>query len=230
MADNVNGINQSTNIYDQINTQNKQNSTVSGKSQSQETSDMFMQLMIAQLKNQSPTSPAETTDFMQQISSMSSVESIANLNTTVESLSNSLMTSQAALQASSMVGQTAFIKTDKGVLPEEGGSVKGVVSLPSSASQVRVSVYDQAGTLVDRMFLGAKPSGDHEFEWSKGGAAAGEYRVIAEVEDGENYTAVESFIGYPVNSVTLGQNGIGMSINTDAGSVGINEVRQLGKG
>lgn len=229
MANNVNGVNQNSNIYDHINTQNQKNSTVSGTSQAQETSEMFMQLMIAQLKNQSPTSPAETTDFMQQISSMSSVESIANLNTTVENLGNSLMTSQAALQASSMVGQTAFIKTDKGILPQDG-SVKGVVSLPGSTSDVRISVYDQAGTLVDRMFLGAKTSGDHEFEWSKGGVAAGEYRVIAEAQDGENYTAIESFIGHPVNSVTLGQNGIGMSINTAAGSVGINEVHQLGKG
>lgn len=228
MAD-INGVNQNTSVYEQINTQNKHNSTATGTSQSQETSEMFMQLMIAQLKNQSPTSPAETTDFMQQISSMSSVESIANLNTTMEQLSNSLMTSQTALQASSMVGQTAFIKTDKAMLPEDG-SVKGVVALPSSASQVRVSVYDQAGTLVDRMFLGAKASGDHGFEWQKDGAAAGEYRVVAEVEDGENFTAVESFIGYPVNSVTLGQNGIGMAINTDAGSVGINDVRQLGQG
>lgn len=229
MANNVNGINQSTNIYDQINTQNQQNSTASGSSQTQETSEMFMQLMIAQLKNQSPTSPAETTDFMQQIASMSSVESIANLNTTVENIGNSLMTSQAALQASSMVGQTAFIKTDKGVLPENG-SIEGVVTLPSSTSQVRISVYDQAGTLVDRQFLGAKASGDHSFEWQKEGAAAGEYRVVAEAQDGDDFKTVESFIGYPVNSVTLGQNGIGMTVNTDAGSVGINEVRQLGKG
>jgi len=189
-----------------------------------------MQLMIAQLKNQSPTSPAETTDFMQQIASMSSVESIANLNTTVENIGNSLMTSQAALQASSMVGQTAFIKTDKGVLAAEGSSVNGVVSLPSSTSQVRVSVYDQAGTLVDRQFLGAKAAGDHEFAWQKDGAAAGEYRIVAEAQDGDDFKTIESFIGFPVNSVTLGQNGIGMTINTDAGAVGINEVRQLGKG
>lgn len=229
MANNVNGINQSANIYDQINTQNQQNSTVTGPSQSQETSEMFMQLMIAQLKNQSPTSPAETTDFMQQIASMSSVESIANLNTTVENIGNSLMTSQAALQASSMVGQTAFIKTDTGVLPEDG-SISGVVSLPSSTPQVRISVYDQAGTLVDRQSLGAKTSGDHPFEWRQEGVAAGEYRIVAEAQEGDEFETIESFIGYPVNSVTLGQNGIGMTVNTDAGSVGINEIRQLGNG
>merc|ERR1712000_235342 len=45
---------------------------------------------------------------MQQISSMSNVESINNLATSVENMSNSLLSSQAALQASSMVGQTVF--------------------------------------------------------------------------------------------------------------------------
>lgn len=189
---------------------------------------MFMQLMIAQLKNQSPTSPAETTDFMQQIASMSSVESIANLNTSVEQLSNSLMTSQTALQASSMVGQKAFISTDKGML-SEGGSVEGVVSLPASASDVRVSVYDKAGTLVDRLNLGPKVSGDHDFEWAGTDYPPGEYRIVAEAKVGDEFETAQSYIGYTVNSVTLGQNGIGTTINTDAGSVGINDVKQLGK-
>ena len=227
MAD-INGVNQTSSIFEQISTQNKKNSTASGTSETQETSEMFMQLMIAQLKNQSPTSPAETTDFMQQIASMSSVESIANLNTSVEQLSNSLMTSQTALQASSMVGQKAFISTEKGVL-SEGGSVEGVVSLPASASDVRVSVYDNSGTLVDRLNLGSKVAGDHSFEWAGTDYPSGEYRIVAEAQVGDEFEAAESYIGYTVNSVTLGQNGIGTTINTDAGSVGINDVKQLGK-
>lgn len=229
MAD-INGVNQSaTNVYDQINQKNKQSSITGEKSSAAETSEMFMQLMIAQLKNQSPTSPAETTDFMQQISSMSSVESIANLNTTMEQLSNSLMTSQTALQASSMVGQQAFIKTDKAVLGESG-NVQGVVTLPASASDVRLSVYDQSGSLVDRVSIGAKESGDHQFTWSGENFPAGEYRVVAEAQVGDEYETAESYIGFTVNSVTLGQNGIGMALNTDAGSVGINDVKQLGQG
>lgn len=227
MAD-IKGVGQNANIFEQINQQNTQSS--SGKSQAAETSEMFMQLMIAQLKNQSPTSPAETTDFMQQIASMSSVESIANLNTTVEHLSSSLMTSQAALQASSMVGQKAFINTDKAVLSEDGGAVEGVVSLASSVSDVRVSVYDAAGSLVDRFSLGSKVAGDHQFEWQNSNLPAGNYRIEAQALSGDEYSTVDSYVGYAVNSVTLGQNGIGMSINTDAGSVGINDVKQLGRG
>ncbi|MGB0466181.1 MAG: flagellar hook capping FlgD N-terminal domain-containing protein [Pontibacterium sp.] len=228
MAD-INGVNQSANLFSQINQQNQDSSTTAADSAAADSSKMFMELMIAQLKNQSPTSPADTNDFMQQISSMSSVESITNLSTTMEQLSSSLMTSQTALQASSMVGQKAFVSTDTGVL-SESGPVQGVVSLPTSASDVRVSVYDGAGTLVDTVQMGAKAAGDHNFEWQGGDLPAGDYRLVAEAQTGDVYEVAQSFIGYTVNSVTLGQNGIGMAINTDAGSVGINDVKQLGKG
>ena len=107
----VNGVNQ--NIFDKINTQNQTKSTQSSStSQSQEDSDMFMRLMIAQLQNQDPTSPADTNDFMQQIATMSQVESINNLTQTVQSTSQSMLASQAALQASSMVGQSVYIAGD----------------------------------------------------------------------------------------------------------------------
>lgn len=228
MANNVNGINQNTNVFEQINKQNSasENSPASATS---ETSDMFMKLMIAQLKNQSPTSPADTSDYMQQIASMSNVEAINNMNNSIQQLSNSLISSQAALQASSMVGQMAYVQTDKGVLTE-ADPVKGVVTLPTSASDVRVSVYDASGTQVDTISLGSKVSGDHSFEWTGAGQPPGEYKLVAEALSGDEYKVAQSYIGYTVNSVTLGQNGIGMAVNTDAGAVGINDIKQIGQG
>ena len=73
---------------------------------------MFMRLMIAQLQNQDPSSPADTTDFMQQIATMSQVESINQLNTSINEMSQSMLSSQAALQASAMVGQSVYIPGD----------------------------------------------------------------------------------------------------------------------
>ncbi|WP_293264060.1 flagellar hook capping FlgD N-terminal domain-containing protein [Neptunomonas sp.] len=228
MAD-INGINNATSVYEQINQSNKASSTAKAQSQSESDNDMFMQLMIAQLKNQSPTSPADTADFMQQISNMSSVESINNLNTTMTEMSSALLTSQSALQASSMVGQTAFVKTEKAMLDSEG-NIDGVISLPSSASDIRVSVYDLSGAEVDRWSMGAKASGDHSFSWQVGDRAPqSEYRVVVEAPDSEGaYQEVDSYIGHRVDSVTLGQNGIGMKVNTATGSVSINDIKQLG--
>ncbi|GGO84900.1 basal-body rod modification protein FlgD [Marinobacterium nitratireducens] len=222
---NVNNVNGS-NVFDQINQANQANG--SSKSKAESDSEMFMKLMIAQLQNQDPTSPADTTDFMQQIATMSNVESIANLTTAVESMGESLLSSQAALQASSMVGQKAFVQTDLANLPEDG-QVDGLVSLENAASDVWLSVYDRNGVLVDRQQLGAQVAGDHSFVWrGNDEAPAGQYKVVAQAQVGDNLETLPVYIGHRINSVTLGQNGIGMQVNTDVGSTSVDNIKQLG--
>jgi len=219
-------IDSNSNIFNQINQTNKSSSTATSADESD--SEMFMKLMIAQLQNQDPTSPADTSDFMQQIASMSTVESIANLSTSVDQLGQSLMSSQAALQASSMVGQQAFVETDLAVLPE-GGSVQGLVTLDASASNVWVSVYDRNGVLVDNQQMGAQSAGDHSFVWSgTDNTPADQYRIVAQAEVNGKVETQTLYLGHRINSVTLGQNGIGMKVNTDVGSAGINHIKQLG--
>lgn len=219
-------IDSNNNIFNQINQTNQSNSKATSADESD--SEMFMKLMIAQLQNQDPTSPADTSDFMQQIASMSTVESIANLSTSVDQLGQSLMSSQAALQASSMVGQQAYVKTDLAVLPE-GGKVEGLLSLDSSASNVWVSIYDRNGVLVDTQQMGAQNAGDHSFVWSgTQNTPPGQYRVVAQAQVNGEVKTQDLYMGHRINSVTLGQNGIGMKVNTDVGSAGINDIKQLG--
>jgi flagellar basal-body rod modification protein FlgD len=225
---NVDGVG-NNNIYDQINQKNQSQSTAL-KGQS-EDSQMFMKLLIAQLQNQDPTNPAETSEFMQQISTLSNVESIQNLTKSIESMSSSLLSSQAALQASSMVGQRAYVNTNIAQLQQEEGYVDGLVSLETSASDVRISIYDGGGNLIDRVSMGAQPAGDHNFAWQAGeGVPPGNYRIVAEAPMGAEgkYEEVATYMGFNINSVTLGQNGIGMKVNTAIGSVDMSEVKQLG--
>ncbi|RTE66874.1 flagellar biosynthesis protein FlgD [Amphritea opalescens] len=213
-------------IYDQINAQNQSGSTTTTSSSS-EDSEMFMKLMIAQLQNQDPTSPAETSEFMQQIASMSTVENIAKLNTTMETMAASLLSSQATLQASSMIGQDIYAKTDMAQVAESG-EIRGVVELPVSTENLRVSIYDSNNNLVDEVEMGSQAAGDQYFVWSAGDRPAGDYRVVAEAQVDGNYATATSYIAYNVNSVTLGQNGIGMKVNTDAGSVDFTDVKRIG--
>lgn len=142
-------------------------------------------------------------------------------------MNSSLMSSQAALQASSMVGRQAFVNTEKGVLPADG-TVEGMVSITTSTPDLRIAVFDSSGKQVDTISMGALTAGDHSFSWDGTGNLAGNYRFVAEGKTGDKYLPVATYIGHTVNSVTLGQNGIGMKVNTDAGSVGIDQVRQLG--
>jgi flagellar basal-body rod modification protein FlgD len=225
---NINGIG-SNNIFDQINQTNKgQSKALDTQS---EDSQMFMKLLIAQLQNQDPSSPADPADFMQQISTLSNVESIQNLTKTMETMSNTMLSSQAALQASSMVGQRAFVNTNIAQLTQEEGYVDGLVSTDVSASNIRIRILDAGGNEVDTVDMGAMPAGDHNFAWKAGeGVPAGNYKIVAEAATGVDgsYEEVATYMGFNINSVTLGQNGIGMKVNTAIGSIDMSEVKQLG--
>jgi flagellar basal-body rod modification protein FlgD len=225
---NINGIG-SNNIYDQINQANRDQAKPTDTQS--EDSQMFMKLLIAQLQNQDPSSPADPADFMQQISTLSNVESIQNLTKTMETMSNTMLSSQAALQASSMVGQRAFVNTNIAQLTQEEGYVDGLVSTDVSASNIRIRILDAGGNEVDTVDMGAMPAGDHNFAWKAGeGVPAGNYKIVAEAATGVDgsYEEVATYMGFNINSVTLGQNGIGMKVNTAIGSIDMSEVKQLG--
>ncbi len=218
----VNGVNNSSNVFTSLNK--------TDEVETESTSDMFMQLMIANLKNQDPTNPTDTAQYMEQISNMTMVEGVTNLNTTMESLNTSLLSSQSALQASSLVGQMVYVKSDTASADAATGTIKGVLELDTSASNVSVSVFDSAGSLVDTIPLGAQAAGDVQFDWQleEGMLLDGYSFGATAVVDGQS-TAIDVFTGMNVNSVTLGQNGVGMKINTDAGSVSLSEIKQIGE-
>lgn len=198
------------------------------KTAAQQQSDMFMQLMIAQMQNQDPTSPADTSQYMNQISQMSMVESINNMNLTMQSMSSGMLNSQTALQASSMVGKTVYVPTATAHVADDG-VIKGVLELKTSHQDVRVNVYDINGNLVNNLSLGPQAAGDGQFEMKlPAGAAPGEYRVEAQALWDGNYVPVQSYLGRNVDSVSLGQNGVGMKINIEGGSVTLDQVKQIG--
>jgi flagellar basal-body rod modification protein FlgD len=62
----------------------------------------FLRLLIAQMKNQDPTKPMDSSQFMSQLASFSNVEQGIKMNQKLDSL----MTSMALTQVDSVVGRT----------------------------------------------------------------------------------------------------------------------------
>ncbi|MGL4397208.1 MAG: flagellar hook assembly protein FlgD [Hyphomicrobium sp.] len=75
----------------------------------------FLQLLIAQLKNQDPTKPMDSAQYIGQLASFSNVEQSVKLNTKLDTL----ITSQALTQADSLIGR---------VVTTSDGSVSGKVT------------------------------------------------------------------------------------------------------
>lgn len=64
--------------------------------------DAFLQLLIAQMKNQDPTNPMDPTDQMAQLATFSQVEQAIKANAKLDAL----LTSAALSQADGIIGRT----------------------------------------------------------------------------------------------------------------------------
>lgn len=159
----VNDSTSATNVYQDINKQYSDGRKVKTEN---EDNKMFMSLLIAQLKNQDPTSPTDTNAFMQQISSMSTVEGITNLNTQMENLSKTMLTSQTALQASSMVGRSIFVeeKTVPVAMNGAGRTAAGKVILAEDTENLTLKVTGPNGP-IGSVEYGKQEKGDVPFIW-----------------------------------------------------------------
>jgi flagellar basal-body rod modification protein FlgD len=191
----------------------------------------FLTLMLAQLKNQDPTSPIDSNAFLTQLAQLSEVQGITALNTSFSSLSNSL-TSNQALQASSLLGHQALCPSSTATLAS-GGTVTGAVQVPQNSSDVVVNVADSSGVLVQQIDLGAQSTGLANFSWNgttAGGsqAPAGNYTVSAQVNGVAAGTAVATYVNGTVDSVTMASGSAGMTLNVAGlGSVPFSSVLQI---
>ncbi len=64
----------------------------------------FLQLLVAQLKNQDPTNPSDPTTFVSQLASFSSVEQQVNTNSKLDAL----LTQNSFAQGASLIGHTVI--------------------------------------------------------------------------------------------------------------------------
>jgi len=192
--------------------------------------DDFLELMVAQLRNQDPFSPMENGEFLTQIAQFGTVTGINELQTTIESLSDSLLSNQA-LQASHLVGRSVLASTGTGELAE-GGSIRGQLDLPAAAPDVAVTVYNSAGQQVRRLELGGQAAGPVNFQWDGLGdngefAPPGTYFFSAEANlDGRN-EAVEAYVANEVRGVTLDPGGRLVLELAGGDSMDFSDVKQI---
>ena len=192
----------------------------------------FLTLMLAQLKNQDPTSPVDSNEFLSQLASLSEVQGITQLNTSFSALSNSLVSGQA-LQASSLLGHQALVASSTATLSTAGGTVTGAVSVPQTSSDVTLNITNSSGVLVNSINLGAQSAGLANFTWngqttSGSTAPAGTYSLSAQVSGVTGGTAITTLVGGTVDSVTMGSGSTGLTLNiAGLGSVPFSSVQQI---
>src|SRR3984885_71875 len=192
----------------------------------------FITLMLAQLQNQDPTSPVDSNTFLTQLAQLSEVQGITSLNTSFSALSNSL-TSNQALQASSLLGHQALVNSGTATIAA-GATVTGAVNVPQSTSQVTLSITDSNGALVSQINLGAQSAGLANFSWngttgSGSQAPAGTYTLTAQYAGATSAsTAATTLVNGTVESVSMGAGSTGLTLDVSGvGSVPFSSVQQI---
>jgi flagellar basal-body rod modification protein FlgD len=155
----INEVNNSAAILDQYRTptqtENKDNEL--GK-------NAFLELMVAQLNNQNPLEPTDNQAFVAQLAQFSSVEGLDNLNDTAESLATQF-TSNAALQASSLVGQSVIVEGNTTGLLTSGGVVSGFTDVPAATGNMVLTIESASGQTLEQISLGSKDAGAMSVRW-----------------------------------------------------------------
>lgn len=191
--------------------------------------DQFLELMIAQLKNQDPMKPMQNGEFLSQMAQFGTVNGIQELQKTFSGLASSLQSNQA-LMASSLVGRNVLAPGASALVA--GGGLRGATDLAQPATNVVINVTDAAGALVKRIDLGPQAAGEVRFQWdgtlnNGAPAPAGRYTLSAQAQNGRETLALNTLLEARVDSVTLGgANGLSLNL-AGLGPVNLADVRQI---
>ncbi|MCA1766867.1 MAG: flagellar hook assembly protein FlgD [Idiomarina sp.] len=123
----------------------------------------FFKLLTEQLNMQDPSKPVENDQMIAQMTSFTMAEGISGLSDRFDQFATD-MTSNQALQASTMVGRKVLVPTDQANL-ESGAGVSGMVATPQTAQNTKINIKDATGSVVRTINMGDLPEGTHEFDW-----------------------------------------------------------------
>lgn len=179
--------------------------------------DDFLNLLVAQLRNQDPLKPMESTEFTAQLAQFSSLEQLYNVNDNL----GDLETSQAAMhnnQAVSMIGKTAWARGSI-VQKADNAPVDLHFGLDKAASESMVNIYDAQGNFINTISAGAREAGKHVLSWDGTNDAGStvpdgnyQFEVLAGDAQG-NYITSETFVVGVVSGVSFDQGTVHLKIN-----------------
>ncbi len=123
----------------------------------------FLKLLIAQVSNQDPLEPMDSTTFVSQLAQLTQVEQSITTNDTLEKIEARLSSANAREDAM-LIGREVLVPTDRIALNE--GTAKFSYTLNSAAASVSARILGEDGTELRRIDgLPGGQEGRHEVIW-----------------------------------------------------------------
>jgi len=127
-----------------------------------QTKDSFMQLLVAQIKNQDPTKPMTSSDMTAQMSNLNMVDGINQLNSTLTGMAGSTKSSEA-VQAASLIGHSVLVPGN--TMQLTNGTAQMGLQLGQAADAVQVNILDSSGKVISTQDIGAQTAGLQNLTW-----------------------------------------------------------------
>lgn len=193
----------------------------------------FLQLLVAQMRNQDPVNPMDGAEFASQLAQFNSVEQLISVNDGLDQLamSQDLMGSSLTnSMAASLTGKDIRALSDQVFLSSEGEAEINF-KLNDSASDVEIIVRTASGAEVRRESLSGIPSGDSAWTWdglNNNGERMGEgdYTVEVVAKNGDNNVGALTFIEGFASKVRYTSQGVYLSVNGI--DIPIGDVEEVG--
>jgi len=191
----------------------------------------FIELMMAQMKNQDPTKPLDPNQFLSQLAQFSTVSGILELQKTVESVAQDIVADQP-IKAAGLVGHEVLAEGGSVGLAA-GGYVAGVVQLDGSTADLTLKIYGDNGMLVRTLPMGPHQAGRVPFQWdgfADDGTVArpGRYRVVAEAAGQDGVRQAVVALPQRVESVAIPSQGGELKLNLSNGvTIPLSAVQEI---
>lgn len=195
----------------------------------------FLQLLVAQMRNQDPINPMDGAEFASQLAQFNSVEQLISVNNGLGNLQNSQQMMSASLtnsMAASLTGKHVKALSNE-VHLASGESANVQYKLNSSASEVEFIIRSESGTEVRRETVNGVASGDNTWVWdgrNESGDRMADGNYTIEVRASNDGSKVESltYIEGNVDKVRYSGNGVFLSLNNV--QVAIGDVEEVSSG
>ena len=219
-----------TNLLDTLNPNGTAKTATSGTSTSTtattdtSATDRFLTLLVTQMQNQDPLNPMDNAQVTSQMAQISTVSGIQDLNTAIGTLNASFAQSQS-LQAASLVGHDVTLVGNQLDTSANDGTGVGGFSLDTAATNVKVTVSDNTGAVVDTLNLTSAPAGINGFQWT--GAVAGQsYTFAVSAVNGTAVVPSTALMRDHVNAVAIINNTLTLE-TTYSGPVAYTDVKAV---
>ena len=128
--------------------------------------DGFLQMFLAQLKNQDPTNPMEGHDLAAQLAQFTSLEKLQSIDSSMKDMVKAENKPSGDFQVLNMIGKTVGGDSSRIVRTEMDQDHEVSFTLPTDAARVKVAIRNESNEIIRKIDLTNLKSGKNSFDWN----------------------------------------------------------------